>query len=43
MTFAKAREQWEKENPDGNWDSLTRDEQKAILTDAVIAERKRRK
>lgn len=43
MTLAKAREDWEKANPEGDFEALSHDDQMAILEAAVIAERKKRK
>ena len=43
MTLATAREQWEKANPEGDFDALSHDEQMAILEAAVLAERGKKK
>lgn len=43
MTKDKARKQWESQNPEGDWDALTEEEQKDILTEAVKAERSSRR
>lgn len=43
MTLAKAREGWEKENPGGDFDALSHDDQMAILEAAVLAERGKKK
>ena len=43
MTLDKARSMWEAKHPKGNFDALSHEEQMAILTDAVLAERAARK
>lgn len=44
MTLAKAREDWNrKHSPEGDFDALSHEEQMNILTEAVKAERAKRK